>query len=83
MLAMARHGFWGTDSTDKQFFKRGREDDLLREIIGNYADLVAYKFVDLSVKGGILTDLGKHALRSVMPEEDLSRVPTGTDLITE
>ncbi len=79
---VAQYAFWDNDSSGKPIFEYGNDAEHVRkQTIRSFADLYEQYFItqDLSpsseTSGKIsITDSGLNALRSVMPEEDLSRV---------
>lgn len=79
---VAQYNLWDTDSTGKPIFEYGHDaEHVRRQTIRSFGDLYEQYFItqDLSsssdTSGKIsITERGLHALRSVMPEENLSRV---------
>ncbi|HUC79013.1 MAG TPA: hypothetical protein VMQ58_02110 [Candidatus Saccharimonadales bacterium] len=79
---VAQYNLWDTDSTGKPIFEYGHDAEQVRkQTLRAFGDLYEQYFItqDLSsssdTSGKIsITDSGLHALRNVIPEEDLSRI---------
>ncbi|HEY5267907.1 MAG TPA: hypothetical protein VII94_02135 [Candidatus Saccharimonadales bacterium] len=79
---VAKYSLWDTDGSGKPRFEYGHDvADVRRQTIRSFGELYELYFItqDLSsssdTSGKIsITDSGLHALRSVMPVEDLSRI---------
>jgi hypothetical protein len=84
---VAYYSLWDQDTIEKPKFEYGQEpEQVRRQTIVALVDLISENFVihdhsnskskSNSASSGsiIITNRGLHALRSVMPEEDLSRV---------
>jgi hypothetical protein len=65
------YDLWETDCNGERIIKYRDPKEMRKDLFVNYRDLQSIGLIEQSTDGAILTDLGKHALGSVIPPENI------------